>query len=67
MFFKSNERKIRELEQKLKATDTNHILHLLLSVVTAGIWLPLWLLIGLNNAGNKRMYNSKINKLIDGV
>lgn len=28
---------------------TNHILHLLLTVFTAGIWLPIWLLVGLNN------------------
>ena len=25
----------------------NHILHLLLSVVTVGLWLPVWLLVGL--------------------
>jgi hypothetical protein len=25
----------------------NHVLHLLLSVVTVGLWLPVWLLVGL--------------------
>ena len=25
---------------------TNHILHLLMSLVTLGLWLPIWLLVG---------------------
>lgn len=29
----------------------NHILHLLLSVVTAGFWLPVWLLVALIGSG----------------
>ena len=27
----------------------NHMLHLLLSIFTAGIWLPVWIVIGLRN------------------
>lgn len=30
---------------------TSHVLHLLLSVVTVGLWLPVWLLVALNNRG----------------
>ncbi len=29
---------------------TNHILHLLLSIVSAGIWLPIWVIVALVNA-----------------
>ena len=29
---------------------TSHVLHLLLSIITAGIWLPIWFLIAQNNA-----------------
>lgn len=29
---------------------TSHVLHLLLSVITVGFWLPVWLIIGLNNS-----------------
>ena len=29
----------------------NHVLHVLLSVFTLGIWLPIWLLIGLFGSG----------------
>lgn len=32
---------------------TSHILHLLLSVVTMGIWVPVWLLIGISNSMEK--------------
>ena len=32
----------------------NHILHLLMSVVTAGLWLPVWLIIGLCSGGGYR-------------
>ncbi len=28
---------------------TSHVLHLLLSLVTVGMWLPIWLLVALNN------------------
>ncbi len=31
------------------APNTSHILHLLLSVISAGIWVPVWLIIFLNN------------------
>ena len=29
---------------------TSHVLHLLLSLITVGIWVPVWLLIALNNS-----------------
>jgi len=47
---------ITRLESQLK--NNNHILHLLLSVVTAGLWIPVWILCcvsrGLTNAGIHR-------------
>ena len=33
----------------------NHILHLLISVFTAGLWLPVWLLVGLKGEERKVM------------
>ena len=32
----------------------NHILHLILSIVTLGLWLPVWLIISLVNIGGYR-------------
>lgn len=28
---------------------TNHVLHLLLSVITAGLWVPIWILLSIGN------------------
>ena len=39
----------------LAGAPINHILHLLLSVFTCGLWLPIWLLI-LASGGVKRRY-----------
>lgn len=32
----------------------NHILHLLLSVITAGFWIPIWILVALLGSGAYR-------------
>jgi Na+-transporting NADH:ubiquinone oxidoreductase subunit NqrC len=37
----------------VKGHPTNHILHLILSIVTAGLWLPVWALVSLTG-GEKR-------------
>lgn len=34
----------------------NHLLHLILAIVTAGLWLPIWLLVTLS-AGRPRCTN----------
>lgn len=36
-----------DLRQRLERKSVNHILHLILSVITAGIWLIVWLLVSL--------------------
>lgn len=30
---------------------TSHVLHLLLSVITVGVWLPIWALVAIDNHG----------------
>ena len=42
-----------ELTQLVRGHRVNHILHLLLTVFTAGLWLPVWLLVALVS-GEKR-------------
>ena len=42
-----------EVTQLTKGHPVNHILHLLLSVFTLGLWLPVWLLVALVR-GEKR-------------
>lgn len=35
----------------------NHILHLILSIITIGLWIPLWILISLKSIGGYRCVN----------
>lgn len=37
-----------------QGTKPNHILHLLLSFFTFGVWIPIWLLLTIMSAGNYR-------------
>lgn len=30
---------------------TSHLLHLVLSIVTAGFWIPVWFIVAMNNRG----------------
>ncbi|ABE67357.1 hypothetical protein PBI_CHE12_38 [Mycobacterium phage Che12] len=33
---------------------TNHAMHLLLSVITCGMWLPVWIIVAMINSGRTR-------------
>jgi hypothetical protein len=37
----------------VKGKDPNHILHLLLSVITAGLWLPVWFVMAVTTKPNR--------------
>ena len=52
---------ILQLQQRKKKT--SHVLHLLLSVLTGGVWLIVWALCSIANASQ----NSKIYKEIEQV
>lgn len=45
-----------------KKPRTNHILHLLLSVVTAGAWVPAWIIIALVNQQRCANIERKVRK-----
>lgn len=57
------DRKIKQQELIIADNKTNHILHLILSILTGGIWLVVWLIIGLGNS-DKRI---RANEVIDGL
>ena len=54
-------KEIRQMEDKVakESKGTNHILHLLLSVFTAGIWLIVWVLIVMSNTNIGSTSNEK--------
>lgn len=43
-----------------KKKKTSHLLHLILCIPTIGFWLPIWILVGLNNA----IENARIDRRI---
>ena len=39
---------------------TAHVLHLLLSVITAGLWIPIWLLVAISHANERKKIDKKL-------
>lgn len=72
---KIQKQKIELVEQKpldiqsaqllLDRHKTNHILHLLLSVLSIGFWLPIWLIISASNANERNKINIQSNLPIE--
>ena len=52
-----------QLENKLQNQTTNNVLHLILSLLTIGLWLPIWALVGISNSIERRRIINKLGKL----
>jgi cytochrome c biogenesis protein CcdA len=39
-----------ELIIRIRQHETSHVVHLLLSLISAGLWIPVWILITLSNS-----------------
>ena len=57
--------KIKEAELELQDKKVNHILHFLLSIVTAGIWIIVWILITLSVGSEKNALKKKLKELYE--
>ena len=44
---------------KRQSYNTNHILHLLLSIITVGCWIPIWVLVAISNALERNKIDRK--------
>ncbi len=42
---------------------TSHVLHLILSLLTAGLWVPFWILVSVSNGNEIRKIDKKLDKL----
>ena len=42
---------------------TSHVLHLLLSVFTLGIWVPVWVIVALSNAIERGKIDRELGKV----
>ena len=52
---------------KLAKVKTNNILHLILTVFTAGLWIFIWLLVALSNSIERRRLERRIRYLSTGI
>ena len=50
---------------KYKNHETNHILHCLVSILTGGLWLIVWLFVVVNNNNKRKLLEDEIEKEID--
>ena len=42
---------------------TSHVLHLLLSVFTLGIWVPVWIIVTMSNAIERKKIDRELGKV----
>ena len=48
------------LQDKLSQYRTNHLLHFILSLFTLGLWIPVWLIVSISNANERRKATNDI-------
>lgn len=53
---------MQKMERLYAAARTNHILHLLLSIFTGGLWLVIWLFVAADNTQKRRTLGKKIDE-----
>lgn len=54
------ELELRQVERELDTIKVNHILHLILSIITAGVWLIIWLFIAIDVNSKRNVVEKKI-------
>ena len=58
---------IYKLQTKLAAAQTNHVLHLILSIITAGFWVPIWIMVTIWNSIKRGSIEKKMDALAISV
>ena len=51
----------------LRNRNTNHILHIILSILTVGTWVPIWTLVTISNSFGRISCEGRINKLMEDI
>ena len=51
-------------KDKLERYRTNHILHIILSILTGGLWLGIYLFMTIHNASKRSEIERRIKKLV---
>jgi len=53
---------IEQLKSKIASTRVNHILHLILSIITVGFWLIVWILVVIGSNSERSSYEKALKK-----
>lgn len=62
---KLNQADVMIAQERLSQYNTNHLLHFIISMFTVGLWVPIWVLISISNANERRKAESTIRKAFD--
>lgn len=54
---------IKKLENRIESTKINHILHLILTILTVGFWSLIWIFVGIWSYFEKMSYESDLKKI----
>ena len=55
----------QEIERQIKDQKVNHILHLILTLLTAGLWLIVWIIVSISSSTEVSRLNRKLKKLYE--
>ena len=54
---------IKAMQLLSKKKKTSHVLHLVLSLITVGLWIPVWIIVTLSNSIENRRIDREVGKL----
>lgn len=54
---------VKAMQLLSKKKKTSHVLHLILSLITVGLWLPVWIIVTLSNSIENRRIDREVGKL----
>ena len=54
---------VKAMQLLSKKKKTSHVLHLILSLITFGFWVPVWIIVTLSNSIENRRIDREVGKL----
>lgn len=49
--------------EKLSRTKTSHIFHLFMSIISVGMWLPIWIICAIGNTSERKSIEKRLKEL----
>ena len=54
---------VKAMQLLSKKKSTSHVLHIILSLITVGFWVPVWIIVTLSNSIENRRIDREVGKL----